>query len=98
MLERLTLWNIGGIGHTVLPLGRGLTVITGESGAGKSSIVRALELAAGSRGQSSLIRGGEDEAGVEAVFLTDARFPDLDDSLQPEEDRKSTRLNSSHGS
>ena len=85
MLEHLTLWNIGGIGHTDLSLGRGLTVITGESGAGKSSIVRALELAAGSRGQSSLIRGGEDEAGVEAAFRTDARFPDLDDSLQPED-------------
>ena len=85
MLEGLTLWNIGGVGRTTLPLGRGLTVITGESGAGKSSIVRALELAAGARGQSTLIRGGEDEAGVEVAFRTEARFPDLDPSLQPEE-------------
>lgn len=85
MLEGLTLWNIGGIGRTALPLGRGLTVITGESGAGKSSIVRALELVAGARGQAALIRGGEDEAGVEATFLTDIRFPNLDPSLQPDE-------------
>ena len=36
MLERLTLWNIGGIRRADLAFGRGLTVITGESGAGKS--------------------------------------------------------------
>ena len=97
MLEGLTLWNIGGVGRTTLPLGRGLTVITGESGAGKSSIVRALELAAGARGQSTLIRGGEDEAGVEAAFRTEARFPDLDPSLQPEEGTFFTRRVLSRG-
>lgn len=85
MLEELRLWNVGGIGQTALSFDRGLTVITGESGAGKSSIVRALELVAGARGQASLIRGGEEEAGAEATFSTAVRFPDLEDSLQPEE-------------
>lgn len=97
MLEALTLWNIGGIGRTSLSLKRGLTVITGESGAGKSSIVRALELAAGARGQSTLIRGGEEEAGVEATFQTDVLFPDLDSSLQPEEGAFFTRRILSRG-
>ena len=85
MLEELRLWNVGGIGQTALSFDRGLTVITGESGAGKSSIVRALELVAGARGQASLIRGGEEEAGAEATFSTALHFPDLEDSLQPEE-------------
>ena len=49
MLERLTLWNIGGIRRADLAFGRGLTVITGESGAGKSSVVRAIELVGGKR-------------------------------------------------
>lgn len=85
MLEELRLWNVGGIGQTTLSFDRGLTVITGESGAGKSSIVRALELVAGARGQASLIRGGEEEAGAEATFSTALHFPGLEDSLQPEE-------------
>lgn len=85
MLEELRLWNVGGIGQTALSFDRGLTVITGESGAGKSSIVRALELVAGARGQASLIRGGEEEAGAEATFSTAVHFPGLEDSLQPEE-------------
>ncbi|MDO4787188.1 MAG: AAA family ATPase [Fretibacterium sp.] len=85
MLEELRLWNVGGIGQTALSFDRGLTVITGESGAGKSSIVRALELVAGARGQASLIRGGEEEAGAEATFSTALHFPGLEDSLQPEE-------------
>ncbi len=85
MLERLTLWNIGGIRRADLAFGRGLTVITGESGAGKSSVVRAIELVGGKRGEVQLLRAGEDEGGAEARFGTDARFPELSDALQPEE-------------
>ena len=85
MLERLTLWNIGGIRRAELTFGRGLTVITGESGAGKSSVVRAIELVGGKRGEVQLLRAGEDEGGAEARFRTDVRFPELSDALQPEE-------------
>ena len=85
MLERLTLWNIGGIRRADLAFGRGLTVITGESGAGKSSVVRAIELVGGKKGEVQLLRAGEDEGGAEACFGTDARFPELSDALQPEE-------------
>ena len=85
MLERLSIRNVGGIGRCELSFDSGLTVITGESGAGKSSIVRSLELVTGKRGQSSLIRAGEEEASVDAVFHTDIRFPRLEDEQQPTE-------------
>jgi DNA repair protein RecN (Recombination protein N) len=62
---------VGGIGRCELSFDKGLTVVTGESGAGKSSVVRAMELVAGKRGQSSVIRAGEEEASVDAVFNTD---------------------------
>ena len=84
MLESLRLWNIGGVRNAELHFGPGLTVITGESGTGKSSVVRALELAAGERGTAQFLRAGEDEGGAEAEFRTEERFPGLDDDLQPE--------------
>lgn len=85
MLEQLTLWNVGGIKHCRLDFCEGFIVITGESGAGKSSIVRALELAAGKRAQIGLIRAGEEEASSEVLFSTDLDFPDLDPTLRPTE-------------
>ena len=85
MLECLTIRNVGGIGFCILSFDAGLTVVTGESGAGKSSVVRAIELVAGKRGQSFLIRAGEEEASVDAVFHTDTKFPNLEDDLQPAE-------------
>jgi len=85
VLERLSIRNIGGIGRCDLCFDAGLTVVTGESGAGKSSIVRAIELAAGKRGQTSIMRSGEEEASVDAVFHTDIRFLNLEDDQQPSE-------------
>ena len=85
VLIELTIRNVSGISHGALAFDDGFTVITGESGAGKSSIVRAIELVAGKRGQTSLMRAGEEEAGVEAVFSTERRLPNLDDELQPTE-------------
>ncbi len=85
MLEQLSFRNIGGISRCTLSLESGFTVITGESGAGKSSIVRAIELVAGKRGQTALIRAGEEEAVADAVFLTNLRLADLEEELQPSE-------------
>jgi len=51
-----------------LELGPGLTVITGETGAGKSIIVEALGLLRGGRASADLIRSGRDEARVEAII------------------------------
>jgi DNA repair protein RecN (Recombination protein N) len=67
----LTLLRISGfalIDEVELPLGAGLTVITGETGAGKSIVVEALGLLRGGRASSELIRTGRDEAQVEAMF------------------------------
>ena len=68
MIEKLYIENIGGIRGAELSFTHGLNVITGESGAGKSSIVRSLELLAGTRGGVKFIRAGEDSGRVEARF------------------------------
>jgi DNA repair protein RecN (Recombination protein N) len=69
--DMLTLLRVSGfalIDEVELPLGPGLTVITGETGAGKSILVEALGLLRGGRASTDLIRTGADEARVEAVF------------------------------
>jgi DNA repair protein RecN (Recombination protein N) len=53
--------------------GRGLAVLTGETGAGKSILLDALGLALGSRGDSSLVRHGAAQASVAAVFELPAK-------------------------
>ncbi|MBQ3694374.1 MAG: AAA family ATPase, partial [Synergistaceae bacterium] len=68
MIESLRIKNIGGIRESELHFTHGLNVITGESGAGKSSVVRALELLTGSRGGLKFIRAGEERGIVEARF------------------------------
>ena len=68
MLERLIIHNIGGIHEAELDFTSGLNIITGESGAGKSSVVKSLELLTGSRGGAKFIRSGEERGSVEARF------------------------------
>ena len=68
MLRELRIDNIAVIDHAELELGPGLNVLTGETGAGKTIVLSALDLILGARGSSGLIREGEDEAAVEAQF------------------------------
>ena len=68
MLLELTVRNFAVIEETRLTLGDGLNVITGETGAGKSLLVDALEFVLGGRVERDLIRAGADGASVEAVF------------------------------
>ncbi|MGI6252053.1 MAG: AAA family ATPase [Aminivibrio sp.] len=68
MIEEVTIKNIGGVASASLNFQKGLTVITGESGAGKSSLVRSLELLGGKRSQMAFLRAGEEEGFVEAVL------------------------------
>ena len=68
MIKKLNINNIGGIQEASLAFTDGLNVITGESGAGKSSVVRALELLTGSRGSGKFIRAGEARGVVSAEF------------------------------
>jgi DNA repair protein RecN (Recombination protein N) len=68
MLKLLRIKNIALIPALELELGPGLTLLTGETGAGKSIVIDALGLLLGARASSELIRTGEDAAIVEGVF------------------------------
>ncbi len=69
MLVELRVENLGIIADLLLPLGAGMTVITGETGAGKTLIVDAVELLCGGRADAALVRDGADEARVEGRFV-----------------------------
>lgn len=85
MIEELHVKGIGGIDEARLSFSPGLTAITGESGAGKSSVVRALELISGKRAASSMIKADKDTASVEAIFSTED--PSKEDPVPFEEGR-----------
>ncbi len=75
MLTRLTLKNIVLIRHASLEFGSGLTVLSGETGAGKSILLDALGLIIGKRAEARLVRAGEAQAQVSAEFeIADADF------------------------
>lgn len=76
MLTALSIRDIVLVEALDLEVGPGLTVLTGETGAGKSIILDALGLTLGARGEAGLIRAGARQASATAVFAT----PD-DDSL-----------------
>ena len=75
MLVQLAIRNIVLINHLNLPFGPGLTVLTGETGAGKSILLDAFALALGSRGDGSLVRAGEAQGQVTAIFDLPADHP-----------------------
>ncbi|ACZ19132.1 AAA family ATPase [Thermanaerovibrio acidaminovorans] len=68
MLRELSVRNICGISAADLEFRGSLVAITGESGSGKSSLVRSLELMAGKRSTSSVIRSSENAGSVWGVF------------------------------
>lgn len=73
MLEELTIKNIAVIDKLHVDFGKGLSVLTGETGAGKSIIIDSINMILGDRANKELIRNGCDKAEVEAVFtLNDA--------------------------
>lgn len=69
MIEQIRIRDLGVISDAQLDLGPGLTVITGETGAGKTMVLNALSLLLGSRSDSSSIRKGQDQAFVEGRWL-----------------------------
>jgi DNA repair protein RecN (Recombination protein N) len=79
MLRELRITNLAIIDDLKVRFGKGLNIITGETGAGKSIIVDSLGLALGGRAQSDLIRSGEKEAVVQAFFEAEGinEFPDI---------------------
>jgi DNA repair protein RecN (Recombination protein N) len=71
MLRRLTVRNLAIVEDLEIDLSEGLTVITGETGAGKSILVDALALLAGGRGSSALVRTGAPKLSVAGEFDAD---------------------------
>ena len=71
MLSELHIENLGVIESLDLVLGHGLTALTGETGAGKTMLVEAIELLVGGRADTSIVRHGANEARVEGRFVGD---------------------------
>ena len=71
MIEEIRIGDLGVIDESVLELGRGLTVVTGETGAGKTMLVTALGLLLGGRADSGAVRNGARAARVEGVVRVD---------------------------
>src|SRR5690625_6370379 len=105
MITHLSIRNFAIIDEISISFTDGLTVLTGETGAGKSIIIDAVHLLIGGRASSQFIKHGEERAEIVGQFeLTSNKanikqvcksydIPQEDDVLI---DRKSTRLNSSH--
>jgi DNA repair protein RecN (Recombination protein N) len=68
MLRRLALRDVVIVAHLEVELAAGFTVLTGETGAGKSILIDALQLALGSRADAALVREGASRAEVSAEF------------------------------
>lgn len=70
-LEEISIKNLGIIESSTLELGRGLNVLTGETGAGKTMILTALNLVLGGKSDTSLVRTGSDRLIASATFVID---------------------------
>lgn len=75
MLTQLTINNFAIVRHLNLELSEGMSVITGETGAGKSIAIDALGLCLGYRSESSMIRNGADKADITATFQMPPNSP-----------------------
>ena len=75
MLEEIRIGSLGVIESSTLELGPGLTVITGETGAGKTMIVTALGLLLGGRADSGAVRSGARTARIEGVVRAEDLAP-----------------------
>lgn len=67
MIEEIRIRNLGVITEATLPLGAGLSVVTGETGAGKTMVVTALGLLLGARADAGAVRTGAPSAVAEAI-------------------------------
>lgn len=75
MIEQIQINDLGVISHASLPLGPGFTVLTGETGAGKTMVVTALGLLLGERADTARVRQGREHSWVEGHFLAGSIAP-----------------------
>ena len=78
MLSRITIRNLVIVRSLDLDLRRGMTALTGETGAGKSILIDALGLALGEKADSGMIRAGADQAEISVGFDLEDDSPALD--------------------
>jgi DNA repair protein RecN (Recombination protein N) len=82
-LEEISIRNLGIIEESHLELGKGLNVLTGETGAGKTMILTALNLVLGGKSDSALVRHGSDRLTATATFATASTIsPELASALE----------------
>ncbi len=77
MIHRVEIDNFALVEHAELDLGPGLTVLSGETGAGKSMVIDALDFASGGRGDRAMLRTGAEEASV-TILLDQAGTQESD--------------------
>ena len=75
MIKSLRIRNLATIEDIELGFENGFTILTGETGTGKSIIIGGLKLVLGEKGSSDIIRTGELETSVEAIFQIEDRNP-----------------------
>lgn len=84
MIEELRVRGVGGIRDARIAFNGNFIVITGESGSGKSSLVRAMEFIAGKRAQAGLIHAASDVSDVQLLIMTDQGL-NLPEEYQPQD-------------
>lgn len=77
MIQEIRISDLGVITRATLPLGPGLSVVTGETGAGKTMVVTALGLLLGRRADAGAVRRGAKQAVAEATLLLPSDSPVL---------------------
>lgn len=78
MLSHIHISNLGIIEDIEIDFGKGLNIITGETGAGKTLIIGAIQILCGAKVGKDIVRNGEDKAFVEALFyVEDIRLKSL---------------------
>lgn len=77
MIEHLSINSLGVIEETTIELDPGFNVVTGETGAGKTMVVTALNLLLGARADAGAIRAGDKKASVEAGFVLPAQHQSI---------------------
>ena len=78
-LEEITIRSIGVIEHSTLEISKGLTVLTGETGAGKTMILTALNLILGGKSDSALVRKGSERLVASGRFSVPSQLSEVFD-------------------
>src|SRR5574341_817938 len=82
MLQEISIKNFAIIDTITMQFDQGMTILTGETGAGKSIIIDAMNLLLGSRAQTSFVRHGADKAEIEGLFFYQQDNPEIAQQLE----------------